>query len=809
MAFVNAWSTPTGINTASINVCCDANDVVLITMSGGSVAGQYQPTVGDGHGVTGGFSLWKVTGMTPNVKRSATVRVNGSIVATIVVRPLYSGKPKRYYTALTMGCDRNNYDSSLLVDVLNRLEAGELYRGVTEADLIINLGDLCYKGWGGGTPDVLWGQTVIGTDSGAPYAAALNTNDTHLWAWARLSVARQGSREAYSRVPVFIQRDDHETANNWPDLNGMNFSDYTSYDEFGSGVAPVMNQAQVDAIIDNKKVANRYLMAGNPGTVGPATSGDEEDFYVTEMGVKWLVSDTAGKFKRQTGIGNPIVSSAQQARLLDALDDAAPEVIIHASPKTYWPTNGDGWADYSAAIGTAYSGSNGQLLQFLEAIPDGTVQRFASVCCDRHWGFAGVGVQAGKSFLQMNQGSSSQELSGTDPTDTENGRPVAEARTNGDWRAFGIGVIVYDTVTQKLNMMTVGYDGEILYSEALNAGSNIPVEDYPMPVIEAGYKYEGQPIKPDGAQAVASGEMKTSKISPNDGSPDIDPTYFTVPAEGAVLGNWFACVFRDLAGTRSSRAAIYPWNGANITGENPVAISALVEIPQALIGASPPPIVEFPFAGEILPAGTYVALLSASQSNVMLSQQDASVLSFETDSVQRYIAADGVFPSPAGAINSLAGWPYYLWGTLTTIDSSPTTSKAPMPANSSFKIDIAGTKKSVVQGIGNPTVGATEMGIWLGSAVSLYARQSIVGTLKVLHRYLINNLRSLSGEVSTLTLSCGVGGTLPNVAKGGIPGTSDIQLIVGLNFLTQARSGFITESFAQLLASVIEASTGN
>ena len=131
-----------------------------------------------------------------------------------------------------------DYDDDLLVDVLDRLEAGDLYDGVTSADLIMHFGDLTYKGFDTASPVTRWGQATVGTDNGAPYANAIDTSDLMLWAQARLGVARQGQREVFSRVPVVIQRDDHETANNWPipsptgipnDPNGMGFSDKYVY----------------------------------------------------------------------------------------------------------------------------------------------------------------------------------------------------------------------------------------------------------------------------------------------------------------------------------------------------------------------------------------------------------------------------------------------------------------------------------------------------------------------------------------------------------------------------------------------------
>lgn len=136
------------------------------------------------------------------------------------------------------------------------------------------------------------------------------------------------------------------------------------------------------------------------------------------------------------------------------------------------------------------------------------------------------------------------------------------------------------------------------------------------------------------------------------------------------------------------------------------------------------------------------------------------------------------------------------------------TAKPPLAVNTSFKIDTEADKIDIVEVIGNPTTGATDVSIWLADAVIVALRQTNVGTMKVLKRYALNHLNELPATGPTI-LHAIAGGTETDVGVDGVPTSDQIRLEIGADIITGQNSGKLTESTDQLIDAFLEASTGN
>ena len=133
-------------------------------------------------------------------------------------------------------------------------------------------------------------------------------------------------------------------------------------------------------------------------------------------------------------------------------------------------------------------------------------------------------------------------------------------------------------------------------------------------------------------------------------------------------------------------------------------------------------------------------------------------------------------------------------------------SKDPLAANQSFKLAIGGTIPA--QATGDPTTGAGDVSLWLPGAVDISRRQSVVGTIRVLKRYIMNNLSTIAATGPTVVWAP-AGASLPGVTVGGSPTTADIRIELGATAITAQASHVIDETVEELIDAFLEASTGN
>jgi hypothetical protein len=137
-----------------------------------------------------------------------------------------------------------------------------------------------------------------------------------------------------------------------------------------------------------------------------------------------------------------------------------------------------------------------------------------------------------------------------------------------------------------------------------------------------------------------------------------------------------------------------------------------------------------------------------------------------------------------------------------------TGTKTPLAVNTSIALDRNADAKDAVFATGAPVMTADNTAIWNLTAVNLGLRQSVVGTIKVLKRYMLNNLGVFVGQ-GQIQIWVPFGGTEGDVVVGVPAATDSVSLVVGSYLIDEGRSNEIDESVKQLIDVWLEATTGN
>ena len=131
-----------------------------------------------------------------------------------------------------------------------------------------------------------------------------------------------------------------------------------------------------------------------------------------------------------------------------------------------------------------------------------------------------------------------------------------------------------------------------------------------------------------------------------------------------------------------------------------------------------------------------------------------------------------------------------------------------LPADSYFLLNINAGAKDVRQATGNWSGSFAEgdIGLKCGANIPLGNRQSVVGTVNVMKRYIMENLPAIRTAGSG-AISCPVGGSYNDVVL-----TANTADLITIGLSGSARNGgtlFITETIGQLIDVWSQASTGN
>jgi len=291
----------------------------------------------------------------------------------------------------------------------------------------------------------------------------------------------------------------------------------------------------------------------------------------------------------------------------------------------------------------------------------------------------------------------------------------------------------------------------------------------------------------------------------NDKAMAVHQTRVSVVPPNAAIYEVGARMTYNSTATRNIEVGVYPSVAGNPVGQSPVASAAISysiaageeDVLQTVKAAIDPPFV--------VPAeGEYSVVICAGDIGNAKFANAFSVTGLENCPRDTALVPVGALPDPFESDALPAAFEPVIWAQY----SVQVQSKDPLVTDSHFTLSRSGGKKDVVQGTTAPTVTATDMAIYLSGA-PLNVRQSIVGTLKVFKRYLLNQLNTLQGSVATVVLSGPIGVSNAGVVVDGVPGAADLRLHIGTDFLVNQRSQAIEETFNQLVAAFLEASTGN
>ena len=130
-------------------------------------------------------------------------------------------------------------------------------------------------------------------------------------------------------------------------------------------------------------------------------------------------------------------------------------------------------------------------------------------------------------------------------------------------------------------------------------------------------------------------------------------------------------------------------------------------------------------------------------------------------------------------------------------------------ANTSFKVVRDGVKTQVQEIVGNPTTLDDEIAIWFAADVPLENRQSNVGNVLSIRRYIKSKWDDIVATGSTMIFHMDFNGTYEDVEVNGTPTADQIRIEVGNDIYSQQNSSQFIEGINTLLDAYREASTGN
>lgn len=130
-------------------------------------------------------------------------------------------------------------------------------------------------------------------------------------------------------------------------------------------------------------------------------------------------------------------------------------------------------------------------------------------------------------------------------------------------------------------------------------------------------------------------------------------------------------------------------------------------------------------------------------------------------------------------------------------------------ANTSFKINKTGVKVDVIQAVGTPTTGDDDIAIWFGANVPLDNRQSNVGNVESIRRYIKSKWDNVTPIGTAMIFHMDFNGTYEDVEVNGTPTADQIRIEVGDTVYTKQNSSQFIEGVNTLVDAYLEASTGN
>ena len=133
--------------------------------------------------------------------------------------------------------------------------------------------------------------------------------------------------------------------------------------------------------------------------------------------------------------------------------------------------------------------------------------------------------------------------------------------------------------------------------------------------------------------------------------------------------------------------------------------------------------------------------------------------------------------------------------------------KTPLAVNISFKMAplIAGP---VVQTVGDPLTDTDEVAIWFAASVLPAKRQSNVGVIRNIQRFIHDNFTVLGAAAPDIVHATSIFGSTGNDCEiNGVPAVDQINIEIGNDLA--GNSHMIDVSITKLLQAYLEASTGN
>ncbi len=134
---------------------------------------------------------------------------------------------------------------------------------------------------------------------------------------------------------------------------------------------------------------------------------------------------------------------------------------------------------------------------------------------------------------------------------------------------------------------------------------------------------------------------------------------------------------------------------------------------------------------------------------------------------------------------------------------------ATIVANTSFKIPADGDKLDIITIVGNPLTDDDDVAIWLAASVTLEERQTNVGTMRVLARFIKANWSSIPAIGTAMIFHVDQGGTEEDVEVNDTPLAGQIRVEVGDTIYVNQNSNHFLVGMEQLIQFYLEASTGN
>jgi hypothetical protein len=124
--------------------------------------------------------------------------------------------------------------------------------------------------------------------------------------------------------------------------------------------------------------------------------------------------------------------------------------------------------------------------------------------------------------------------------------------------------------------------------------------------------------------------------------------------------------------------------------------------------------------------------------------------------------------------------------------------------NVSIELGIHSPKKDAVVYLGAPSIAASEVAIYCPTGVNQNLVQSVRGTFIVMLAFALSNQTAYEGAVADTVVSCPLGGGVANCVLDGIPASTDLLLVIGLDAAAAGRTHYIDRTHKRLLERWLE-----